>query len=332
MRHSLHQQHRRGFTLIEMLVVIAIIGILIGMLLPAVQKVREAAARSKCQSNLRQLALGVHVHHDQKSSFPPLWGWVGQSNQSGSVHGNVNYHLLPFIEEVGVFEGGVHATNGSYNSDTSTTGVTADRPRSKSIKLFQCPSDATMAPSGMGVANTDWGATSYGFNAQVFGSLVHQDAANAAGGYTDFTPTFTKLPESIPDGSSKTIMYSDKLARCSGRNLHPSANWNNLTMHTGHNPHTPMIGFYTAPGFPKWNWSTNALRNTSLATVADALPLFNPSQPCDPTRPSSSHTGIINVVMCDASVKAVRRNVSANSWWASMTPGSKDTAGSDFTD
>src|SRR5687767_14796349 len=100
--HFMRQRHRGGFTLIELLVVIAIIAILIALLVPAVQKVRESAARTQCSNNLKQVGLGLHNYHGTRGKFPPMYS--DQSQPEYRVTGELFYHILPFIEQDGLFK------------------------------------------------------------------------------------------------------------------------------------------------------------------------------------------------------------------------------------
>src|SRR3954447_23924232 len=126
---------RRGFTLIELLVVIAIIAILIGLLLPAVQKVREAAARMKCQNNLRQLALAAHNFESAYQTLPP--GEWTRSTDGGTSRPSLSAVLLGYVEQANKFN--------QFNFAFDVTSATNAPARRQDVPIFKCPAETSSA-------------------------------------------------------------------------------------------------------------------------------------------------------------------------------------------
>src|SRR5947209_7734546 len=148
-------RRRRGFTLIELLVVIAIIALLIGMLLPAVQKVRAAAARTKCLNNLKQLATAAHNYHAERDTFPPglEFPWLGDPPRPG---GSLFVWLLPYLEQ-----GALYQQWDFFNAANNYAGGKASRTASV-LRVLVCPSDQLpMNPVLQGASNWVW-ISSYG--------------------------------------------------------------------------------------------------------------------------------------------------------------------------
>src|SRR5215831_12276906 len=136
--------HRPGFMLIELLVVIAITAVLIGLLLPAVQKVREAAARTRCRNNLKQLGLAAHNYHDAHQHLPP---GIGYYPPAGGAFGTGQFHLLPYLDQDNLYR----ASFGSVpfpppDGPTPVLYPGNNSVYSRPVAVFLCPSDPSVGP------------------------------------------------------------------------------------------------------------------------------------------------------------------------------------------
>jgi prepilin-type N-terminal cleavage/methylation domain-containing protein/prepilin-type processing-associated H-X9-DG protein len=291
----------RGFTLIELLVVIAIIAILIGLLLPAVQKVREAAARSQCSNNMKQLALATHNFADvNQTRLPPACdgfprsvnGWSGPGGfPTGEAFSTQMSHLLPYIEQQNLY-------NFSYNYNKTWWGVNVpSNGGNMLVKTYICPSDPSVGyAQGVNWGGTNWGKgdCSYAGNFQVFGVPGYSGGGNPPQKYYWGQ---SRLPATFTDGTSNTILFAEKYAGC-GSNT-PSGNmW-------------------------AWGWDAYAGPIYAAGVYGPQTWLQNPNPwqtNCNPLYASSSHTGGMNVSMSDGSVRFLGQGISPTTFWIATVP------------
>jgi prepilin-type processing-associated H-X9-DG protein len=321
--------------------VIAIIAILIGLLLPAVQKVREAANRMKCQNNLKQIALAAHNCNDTQGRLPPAAGTYG-----GAYFAPLFFHLLPYVEQDNVWKQANVVGFIVPLWETPGGGSGLQYLRQTPIPSYKCPSDPTL---GENIA-TDWlpGDSCYAGNFQVFGD---RNNPNSRG--NQFFDGRARISSTFTDGMSNTVLFAEKAAYCPGTKRNTGLNFSGINGSQSHGGTWWMRGIYRAATVfsgspPTSNDSHPADRlsalfgggrgndNTRWYTGVNSMFQVQPLRPtrtdghCDRGVASGFHSGGINVALADGSVRFVSMNIRPQTWWDSLTVNGGEVLGSDW--
>jgi len=325
---------RPAFTLIELLVVIAIIAILIGLLLPAVQKVREAAARTQCSNNLKQLALAAQNYESANGKFPPgLAGinYVDQGttpdwNTSGSLVGCLAY-LLPYVEQQNVYSQLVVNWDPNAAAPAWFLNAANNAPARTRIKTFECPSANTFTPDGYMSPHYDTvSGPFYQWSVWSFDPTANLGITN----YTGVDGTFGVLGFSV-DGLKGVFLHS-RLLPLGSTSVTKVGQSSNTTISDG-TSNTLMFGESLGVGWPQ---ATDPSQKAQLvrAWISSGTYPTCFGIPSGPNRWfgdwSSNHTGIVQFAFCDGSVHPIHSPAESGSAYTGFTAAGTTTAGEVF--
>ena len=285
---------RCGFTLIELLIVIAIIGILIALLLPAVNSTREAARRTQCRNNVKQIALAMHGHHESHGVFP--------AGARSRHYGTWVVDLFPYIEQDAMFDQYVLTSRYQYSPNVEVL--------SNRVAVYTCPSDTPISSwTFCDIPNYNY-AVNLGntsnfreptWNGVTFSTGPFHSSNN--GGTSDpNTPVYGFAH--LRDGSSQTLMIGEIRQGQNDDDLRGLTTWGPGCGFTAHN----------APNSPTPDYLDNGWCPAASQTIAQW-----PCQPATSANPvnataRSRHTGGVNTAFCDGSVHFISNDIDITTW------------------
>ncbi len=330
----LNRPRQRGFTLIELLVVIAIIAILIALLLPAVQQAREAARRTQCRNNLKQLGLALHNYHDSFGLFP--MGHTRSNDGGGGVTGwrgySVHAMVLPYIDQAPLYNSINFNQHFDYvGTPAGVVGVDNTIPRRTKITAFLCPSDSPFP------ASADRGNNNYpGSMGPSLGQYV--SPVGMRNGMFNFD-VIVRMGD-VRDGTSNTIAFSEHLIGDNNAAAFVPGDVVRAIAWTGPTVTKPTAGDLATYGaacaaasLPPASATHHSHGGREWAVGMPAQTLFNTAAPpnhkfpnCQPCvgcgwmdsqgifAARSRHTGGVHASMADGSVRFVSENVDLSLW------------------